>query len=229
MRPSKTAPKVKATIVSLWHIGFHCSRPYREYMVPPRPDNGLLITDPHFCETFGELVIEAASQKMDIGEKRGIPQPDVDAYAIADDLVEADQLRGYGVFVPDGDEPTKKDLQAAQGLLLKKARILVQEGDTKYSKPQTRAEISDLNRWAVAQLEEKREWVYIHEETVKEILPRCRSCGTEALIPDPAVCFRCGFEMNPKKARELAIPPRAGLAGAAMEEIVGPKGSQKSR
>src|SRR5512144_1322342 len=153
MRPSRTAQKVKAIIVSLWHIPFYVSRPYREYTIPAREPNGLLVTDPHFCDTWGELVIEEAKQAMDIGEKRRIPQPDVDPYSIADDIVQSEELFKYGVFVPDEDKPTVRALHAAQGLLIRKARQLVAEGDIKYSKPQTRAEISDLNRWAVEQLE----------------------------------------------------------------------------
>lgn len=215
MRPSRNAAKIRAIIVSLWHIPFYVSRPYREYTVPARENNGLLITDSKFCQTWGELVIEEAKQAMDIGEKRRIPQPDVDAYAIADDIVQAEELYKFGVFVPDEDKPKVIDLQKAQGLLIRKARQLVAEGDIKYSKPHTRAEISDLNRWAVEQLEEKREWVYYHEGEPKEILPLCASCGSEARVPDPAICWNCKFEMNPKKCRELGIPLPAGAELAA--------------
>jgi len=172
MRPNRNAAAIRALVVSLWHVPFHVTRPYQNYTVPARPDNGLLVTDPKFFETFGSLLISQAGQNMDIGERRSLPQV-FDAYAIADDIVMTEELFKYGVFVPDGDEPLKRDLQAAQGLLIKKAKQLVGEGDIKYSKPQTRAEISDLNRWAVIQLQEKREWVYAHDEQVKLALPNC--------------------------------------------------------
>ena len=215
MRPNRNQQAIRATLVSLWHVAFPITRNYQNYSVPPRPDNGLLITDPKFSETYGRLVVGDASGSMDIGDKRGLPQS-FDAYSIADDIVASDELNKYGVFVSDGDEPSRDELRVAQAILLRRARTLVQEGDIKYSKPQTRAEISDLNRWAVVQLEEKREWVYQRsdEELVKTVLPSCPNCGSEAKILDPASCWNCAFIMDAKRARQLGLLP-------GDEELVG--------
>ena len=204
MRPKRNAPKPRALIVSLWHQSFPVPRSYQSYSIPAREDNGLLITDPNFCKTYGELLIDEAFGKMDIGDRRDLPQL-FDAYAIADDIVMSDELYKFGVFVPDEDEPSMKSLQAAQGLLIKRAKLLVQEGDTKYSKPQTRAEVSDLNRWAVIQMQEQREWVYQNEVSIKVPLSRCPACGKLQEIPDPAKCWNCGMFLNLKKAVELGL------------------------
>jgi predicted Zn-ribbon and HTH transcriptional regulator len=206
---------MKATIVSLWHTPFPVVRPYQNYPIPPRPDNGLLITDPKFSETYGSLVVGEASQKMDIGDNRKLPQT-IDAYAIADDIVASDQLTGYGVFVADADAPTKEELRIAQAILLRKARTLIGEGDIKFSRVETRKDISDLNRWAVVQLEEKRDWVYQRPDDtlVKVHPPVCPNCGSEAKILDPASCWNCAFIMDVKRARQLGLLP-------GDEELVG--------
>lgn len=216
-RPNRSQPRPRALVVSLWHQPFPVTRPYQNYTVPARPDNGLLITDREFCKTYGELLIADAQQNMDIGDKRGVPQS-FDAYAIADDIVASEELFKFGVFVPDEDQPTLKALQAAQGLLIKRAKLLVQEGDIKYSKPQTRAEISDLNRWAVVQMQEEREWVYQGIDQVKEVLPHCPNCGMEQKILDPASCWNCSLILDVEKARKLGLPipnsVEVALAGA---------------
>lgn len=227
MRPTLHQAKIAATIVSLWHVNFPVCRAYQNYSIPARPDNGLLITNPEFSRTFGSLRIQDAHGTMDIGERRNLPQS-FDAYSVADDIVANDGLQTYGVFVPDGDEPAKEELQIAQAILLRKARQLIQEGDIKYSKLETRREISDLNRWAVVQLEEKRDWVYVHTAEVKVALPPCLACGSEAKIPDPAVCWNCSYVMNARKARDLGILPAlegelVGV-GAGAAPVRGPGG-----
>lgn len=223
MRPNRNQQAIRATIISLWHVMFPVVRPFQNYAIPPRPDNGLLITDLKFCQTYGSLMIGDAAGRMDIGDKRGLPQS-YDAYSIADDIVANDQLNAYGVFVPDGDEPTVKELQVAQAILLRKARTLIQEGDIKFGRVETRKDISDLNRWAVVQLSEKREWVYQRPDgdLIKEVLPNCEACGVEQKILDPAICWNCKTVLNSEKAQRLGLEPERELVGST--PVRGPGG-----
>ncbi len=196
-------PSGKAVVVSLWDYPFHVERSYGSYNIPARPDNGTTILDQEFTQSYSTLTVQDAKEGMDIGEKRRIQMKE-SAEDIAYDIVKNDDIEKFGCFVAAGMAPTEKELQLARGRILAFFRYLIQDGDVKWGKPQTRNEITDLHRKAVKELGEAREWVY-KEKAVTVPLDRCPACGKEQEIEDPAICWNCRTVLNKAKAKKLGI------------------------
>jgi len=211
-----------AVIGSLYDFPFHIERPYGVYIIPARPKDDLVTIDPDYWKTYGTLLVQDAVEGMDIGEKRRIQMREYGP-AIALDLVKSEDLVKFGVFVADGKVPTPEELQLAWARLIAHYRYLIQDGDNKYSKPETRREISDLHRRAVTHLREKREWVYSFRDVTPT--PICPFCGETQRIHDAAICWNCKQIINVDRATELGmIPPVPVTVGAEPNVVRGPGG-----
>jgi len=196
-------PSPKATVISLWGTSFHFERTHGSYNIPARPENGFSILQPEFIKSYATMVCIDTKEGMDIGEKRRIQMKEI-ARDIAEDIVANEDVAKFGLFVARGDEPTEKELQLSRGRILAYFRYLIQDGDVKWGKPQTRNEITDLHRTAVKQLGESREWVYQQRE-VEAALDRCPACGKKQEIEDPAICWNCKTVLSPAKAKKLGL------------------------
>jgi hypothetical protein len=204
---SRTRPEITALLVSLWHAPFQLSRSFQIFHLAPRPSNGCRIVDKEFTQSFSTLTIRDCPDRMDIGDKRGIPSM-INAEDIAADLIDNDNLGKFGIFVAAGPTPTPEELELARAILIKKAKDLVADGDMKWARLETRKEITDLNRWAVLQLGETREWAYEYQEPAPIVaVPNCPACGIEQKIASPAICWNCRYPIDLKKAQQLGLLP----------------------
>ncbi|MCI0725044.1 MAG: hypothetical protein L0338_39680 [Acidobacteria bacterium] len=192
----------RAVIVSLWDYTFHVERTYGSYTIPARSDNGTTVLDPEFTKSWGELAVGDAKEGMDIGDKRRITMREL-AHDIAFDIVKNEDMEKFGVFVCRGAKPTFDELELARARIIAHFRFLIQDGDVKWAKPETRRDITDTHRKAVVQLAEKREWVYTFRQPLE--LANCPACGMEQKVEDPVICWNCKFPINREKALELGI------------------------
>lgn len=196
-----------AVVVSLWSTPFHFERTHGSYNLPAREDNGCTILDADFIKSYATMTVYDTREGMDIGEKRRIQMREI-ALEIAEDIVANEDIAKFGCFVAAGDKPTEKELQLSRARILAFFKYLIQDGDVKWGKPQTRNEITDLHRIAVKQLGESREWVY-QQKLVEVELGRCPACGKKQEIADPAICWNCKVVLNKSKAKKLGVDSEA--------------------
>lgn len=214
-------------IVSLWDSPFVVPRKHRHYHIPARPDNGKTILDDGFEESFSVCKVFDIEENLEFGEKQKVPWRET-AEKVAPDIVNSEDLSKFGIFVAhDEGGPTKAELGRAKMTLLKHLKWLVGDGDKKYSRPETRADLNDLHRKAVIMLGESREWVYQLVEKLVQQATRCPACGSEFRIAEPAVCAVCGAIIDAEKAAKFGLTTMVGQSTPQPSPRVAGKFSKK--
>lgn len=202
-------------IISLWDSPFVVPRKHRHYQIPARPDNGKSILEPGFEESYGVCKVFDIEENLEFGEKQKVPWRET-AEKVAPDIVTSEDMTKFGIFVAyDEGGPTAAELGRAKANLLRHLKWLVNDGDKKYSRPETRADVNDLHRKAVIMLGEQREWVYQLVENLVDQSSKCPACGSDFRIPDPAVCAVCGAVLNQERAAKYGLN---GFAAAPKQE-----------
>jgi hypothetical protein len=191
-------PKVRTcTLVNISDQQFVQYRTYRAFVIEPR--NG---------KPYSKLTISPAVAWMDMGDRRKMEIP-ITADDIAADLeksVNSDipklnngTVSFAGVFVADGDEPTKHELAQAEERLRIMYLGLVEMADMEWDRTHNSMTISDDFRRAARYLGLTKDWLYEQRQMVE-----CPVC-TEKLRPGAAVCKSCGAILDAKKAAEYGI------------------------
>lgn len=205
-------PKVRSvSLVNITEQRWVIYRDYRAFVIPPR--------DLQLGYSIVRIVPFTA--QMDIGDKRKM-EVFISADEIAADLehhVNDDILKlndgtpsFAGVFVAEGDEPTKSELDQANKLLRGFYLELVELADIEWDRTHNPNMIRDDMRRAARFLGVTKDWLYEQRQLVD-----CPVCA-EKIRPGVAMCKTCGAILDPEKAAKYGI----GTTAKA-EEVEVPK------
>ncbi len=172
------------TIVSISPFDWHVNRTYGNFKIPGCPKE----------LPYSVLAIRDMRERYDIGDGRKATEF-WEAPEIAKDLIQG--LTQHGVFIAEGQKPTREEVEEAKARVEAWYQELVQQGDAYWAadRDMRRNGITDLHRRAAIALGLEREWSYVPkkhvacpfcQEMVKEGVVRCKHCGA-ILDPDKAL------------------------------------------
>jgi hypothetical protein len=122
-------------------------------------------------------------------------------------------LTRWGVFIAEGDEPSKAELDAAKATLTKTMIDLVAQADKiAMGGPLEAKNISDHHRKAAAYLNVKREWANVVGQ-----LDQCPACF-ESINPKSAVCKHCDAVLDEPRAMQFKLGPYRHMSVASAPE-----------
>lgn len=126
---------------------------------------------------FASVVIQPGYDKYDLGEDKHISALSIPAKEIAKDyagiLAGSTSLTDRGVFVPEGDAPTKEEILAARKKLEAWAKDTVGKADRMWAQTQKITDISDDAKLAANTLSIERTWAQDWDPVEKINCPAC--------------------------------------------------------
>lgn len=163
-------------------------------------------------ETCGVLEVLPRTDAIDLGDNRKMPFV-IAAREIALDLVQ--DLERHGVFVCEGNGPTREELERARAKREQWFRELVEEADVMWARGHTYREISDMHRRAAIALGAERDWSYVPGQHVN-----CPACDSR-IKAGVAVCRYCGAVLDAERAARHGLGPGSGKIAAGRPEQTG--------
>lgn len=182
---------------------------FRTYHAPyqirsPREDQDYTLTEINWCKGYADN-----GDMNPLRPQQGRSEFVISAKDIANDICRAInndiadvQNSFWGVFVCDGDRPTKEELTNARKKFEKTLEALVNVGDIAWTRYHRHEMISDACRMAARYFRLEREWALNSQPSeVKD----CPSCGVRLPNPNVAVCKECGAVLDPVKAAMFGL------------------------
>ncbi len=173
-----------------------------------------------------KLVLESISARDNALDAIGLTRPRVNSRG---EVIQARTTSDWyecGFFVPEGDEPTDKEIAAARSRLDEWARRWVNKGDESFAVDQKPARVDFRAKLAARILRVKRAWSegMIADSTVTIPCPSCRL----PIVSGATKCPSCGdrftyVDGRPVLAGTVAVPeltmPNAPPPGKAQGRI----------
>ena len=112
-----------------------------------------------------------------------------------------EDLRKWGCFIADGEEPTAKEIAKAKAMWHKTCDVLINEADNFYNQgPQHYDNVTDLHRLCSRIRGVDKIWSRGLEELVL-----CPACATR-ISPAAAICSSCKTVIDEKRVILLKVP-----------------------
>jgi hypothetical protein len=198
LRERDNRPRVH--IFNLFPVEFRKQiAPHGYFIIPACPDNGS--SNPENWDSHSKaLVIDGIIfQHYDKGEGE-LALDYLDGRDVAKDitgeaeLIPANDLRRWGVFIAAGDTPTKAELAEAKRRLNETMHLFLQQGDELWNGTQAeRNQLGPMHRRAAAYMRADRAW-----DTTVQVMTDCKFCF-QKVHPDAAKCSHCGSILDRQK------------------------------
>ena len=164
-----------------------------------------LIIPGHIADYYDEPAAGRMAFKSLSGKQVALDVVGIGSYSSAMGTMSTN-LEWWGVFIAEGEKPTKNELAEAKKKLTAFQTMWLQEGDRlALGGEKGLAQIMPVHREAVKWLNQNRQWAQTPQQ-----MDNCPACGVP-VKPGVAVCFSCNAIIDLEKAK-VYFPERFAQA-----------------